>query len=67
MFELARACSVSLILFYAKMIQMCVCVYVRAFSHDFLHTKVCVYVYVCVCVCCCDDARSQIFRDFLLQ
>ena len=36
MFVLVRACSFSLILFYTKMIQMCVCVYVRAFSHDSL-------------------------------
>jgi len=64
MFVLSRACRVSLILFYTKMMQMCVWVYVRAFSMIPFYTKVCVYVYVCVC---CVDARSHFFRDSLLQ
>jgi len=67
MFVLARACRFSLILFYTQMIQMCVCVMCAHFPMIPFYIKVCVYVYVCVCVCCCIGARTQVFRDFLLQ
>ena len=56
MFVLARACSFWLNLFYAKVIHLCVCVYVRAvmcaqFCMIPFYTMVCAYAYVCVCVC----------------
>jgi len=52
---LARAYRVSLILFYTKVIHVCVCVYVctvmcAQFCMIPVYTKTCVYAYVCVCV-----------------
>jgi len=41
---LARAYRVSLILFYTKLIHVCVCVYVLLY-------KVCVYGCMCICIC----------------